>query len=239
MVQVSRRAGVTNVTNVKAVTGVTGVKAINGPALIRLLARLTDTDVPESKQAFADRLSQWVGWADAISLSAALSGAPAATPSASRASAGAEEGECTRVRTALANAITSPMETSTDFLPFRRRYFARQQAMETGIAPLRGHLRARLAARSPAMARLAAVDAVMEQALAPREDSLLSTVPTLLEKHFVRLRKAGQAPDAPDGEVRPGPWLEVFGKDMQGVLLAELDIRFQPLEGLLEALRMS
>jgi hypothetical protein len=31
----------------------------------------------------------------------------------------------------------------------------------------------------------------------------------------------------------------VFRKDMQSVLLAELDIRFQPVEGLLAALRIS
>jgi hypothetical protein len=31
----------------------------------------------------------------------------------------------------------------------------------------------------------------------------------------------------------------VFRKDKQGVLLAELEIRFQPVEGLLAALRIS
>ncbi|MBS0342442.1 MAG: DUF3348 family protein, partial [Proteobacteria bacterium] len=52
-----------------------------GPALIRLLARLTEAEPPGSQQAFADRLSQWLGWTDAISLSAALNGAgPAQAP---------------------------------------------------------------------------------------------------------------------------------------------------------------
>ncbi|HEX7936672.1 MAG TPA: DUF3348 family protein, partial [Paraburkholderia sp.] len=35
----------------------------------------------------------------------------------------------------------------------------------------------------------------------------------------------------------PGAWLDVFRKDMQSVLLAELDVRLQPVEGLLAALR--
>jgi Protein of unknown function (DUF3348) len=62
----------------------------------------------------------------------------------------------------------------------------------------------------------------------------------VLEKHFGRLRQAEPAaPALPDGGVRPGTWLEIFGKDMRAVLLAELDLRFQPLEGLLEALRPS
>jgi hypothetical protein len=88
------------------------------------------------------------------------------------------------------------------------------------------------------MARLASVDVVMEQVLAARERSLLATVPALLEKHFKRLRQAGQpAPDEPDSGIQPGAWLDVFRKDIRLVLLAELDFRFQPVEGLLEALR--
>jgi hypothetical protein len=76
------------------------------------------------------------------------------------------------------------------------------------------------------MARLAAVDVVMEQVLGAQERSLLAGVPALLETHFKRLRQA--APDA---------WLDRFRRDAREVLLAELDLRFQPVDGLLEALR--
>ncbi|WP_175224840.1 DUF3348 family protein, partial [Achromobacter ruhlandii] len=37
----------------------------------------------------------------------------------------------------------------------------------------------------------------------------------------------------------PGAWLETFRKDMRSVLLAELDVRLQPVEGLLATLRAS
>jgi hypothetical protein len=158
----------------------------------------------------------------------------------------AEESECSRARAALVTVIAAPMDPAAEFSPYRQRYLSRQQAMEAGIGPLRERLRARLAAGTPAMARLASVDAVMEQVLGEHEHRLLATVPGLLEKHFSRLRKADQAaqgdPQAPDAHgsgTPPGAWLDVFRKDMQGVLLAELDIRFQPVEGLLEALRMS
>jgi len=170
------------------------------------------------------------------------------------------------VRTALTKAITDGTAFSVDdFAPYRQRYIARQQAMEAGIGPLRGRLRAVLAAKSPELARLASVDAVMEQALDPQEQRLLATVPSLLEKYFKRLRQGhlatlahetdetdqaaqavmGDTP-APEGpskpssspiQAQPAAWLDAFGKDMQGVLLAELDIRFQPVEGLLDALR--
>ena len=218
MVQVSRRTGFT------------------GSALIRLLARLTDIEVPEPRQAFADRLSQWLGWTDAISLSAALNGNPAiASSSRARGSGTAEERESTRVRTTLANAIAddtrnAPVDATADFAAHRRRYLARQQAMETSIGPLRGRLRSTLASRSPDMAKLAAVDVVMEQVLSAQEHRLLATVPAMLEKHFERLRQTGT-------EAEPSAWLNVFRKDMHDVLLAEMEIRFQPVEGLLEALR--
>ena len=215
----------------------------NGSALVRLLSRLTDADVREPRQATADRLSQWFGWTDAISLSAALDGAvaTAAAPSRARASASAEERECVRARAALAKAVAEDgaVAAAVDFTPFRCRHLALQQAMEAGIGPLRGRLRALLAARSPAMARLAAVDVVMEQVLAAREHSLLASVPALLEKHFTRLRQASpETTGEPDSEAGAGEWLHVFRKDMKNVLLAELDFRFQPIEGLLEALRM-
>jgi hypothetical protein len=227
----------------------------NGSALIRLLSRLTDIDAREPAQPTADRLSQWFGWTDAISLSAALDGAPATTQPGTRAPRNTEESECQRVRTALANAIVedTTFGTSKDatpaFTPYRRRYLARQQAMEAGIGSLRSRLRSALAAKSPSMARLASVDVVMAQVLEAREHSLLSAVPGILEKHFERLRKASQAPDVPDlpdGETETDKdnsaqpdeaWLAVFRKDAQDVLLAELDFRFQPVEGLLEALR--
>ncbi|MDP9897960.1 hypothetical protein J2W36_000193 [Variovorax ginsengisoli] len=238
-----------------------------------MLARLGDTDVPESRQSFADRLSQWLRWTDAIALSTALDGGLMAAPAGARAaSVGAEEAECLRVRTMLMNDIaedfaTPPgkvsrhapalapdasMSASSAFAPYRRRYLTRQQAMVTRIAPLRSRVRAALATRSPDMARLAAVDGVMEQALGAREHALLATVPTLLERHFARLRSAhdGERAAPAEGAAEPpehvpgpsalpdGAWLDAFCQDMQGVLLAELDIRLQPVEGLLDALRM-
>ncbi|MDR8395591.1 DUF3348 domain-containing protein [Paraburkholderia sp. USG1] len=245
--------------------------ALSGPALIRLLARLADVDVPESRQSLSDRLSQWFGWTDAIALSSALNGNPPAVAVAAgaRAFGSAEEADYLRARSSLAKAITGdsvfavarrhgsmhassqsvPTEPAADYAVFRQRYLAIQQSMETGIGNLRGRLRAMLAARTPNMARLAVVDAVMERALSERERSLLAGVPALLAGHFERLRAAEQAAlaaaeaaseTASDAAApTPGAWLNLFRQDMQSVLLAELEIRLQPVEGLLAALRSS
>jgi len=232
--------------------------ALSGPALIRLLARLTDLDVAESSQSLSDRLSQWLGWTDAIGLSTALNGSPPVVAAGARGFGSAEEDECARVRAALVTSIAGdsasgrtnrrgpaavPVQVEVDYAVFRQRYLSLQQAMETRIGNLRGRLRAMLAARTTSMARLAVVDAVMERALSPRERSLLASVPGMLAGHFERLRLAEQAALADAGStgtaaaVTPGAWLDAFSKDMQSVLLAELDVRFQPVEGLLAALR--
>lgn len=212
-------------------------------ALVRLLARWNDAEVRPPAASTAERLSQWLAWTDAIALSTVLN-APAARV---KAAAGTPDDECARVRDGLARTIredslyASVDETTVgtiDFAPYRLRYLARQQAMEAGVGPLRAKLRGALAARSAEMARLATVDAVMEQALEAREHSLLVTVPALLEKRFKRLRQAATpAPDASETDAAPLAWLPVFHQDIRDLLLAELDFRFQPVDGLLEALR--
>ena len=49
-----------------------------------------------------------------------------------------------------------------------------------------------------------------------------------------QLQKAAAKP-----ALEPGPWLDTFRDDMRSVLLAELDLRLQPIEGLLSAIRTS
>jgi hypothetical protein len=212
-----------------------------------LLARLSETEVPESNQGFANRLGHWLDWTDAISLSAALGGGVNGRTSAAAASPvphAREELECVRVRKSLTKAIVDdmqvpPSDAAPDFAAVRWLVVARQQAMSSSIGALRALLRARVAARSPAMAQLAAVDAVMEHALGAHERALLAKIPALLQSRFERERRAHSLNlDKPHADAPPERWLEVFCKDVRDVLLAELDFRLQPVEGLLGALRM-
>ena len=128
---------------------------------------------------------------------------------------------------------------------------------------LRSRLRGMVAAKNGEMTRLAVVDAIMDRALLPKERALLGVIPKLLGGHFDRLRLAeaaalgeasadtqtedgadaeaagATAPEPAPASITPGAWLDVFRKDMRSVLLAELDVRLQPVEGLLAALRAS
>lgn len=273
---------------------------LSGPTLIRLLTRLTDAEVQQSRQSLSDHLSQWLGWTDAIALSAALNTAPPVIAPGARMFSSAEERECVRVRTTLADAIASDTaataakrvaparapakklaavlaEDAFDYSSFRQRYLSLQHTMETSIGNLRSRLRGMVAARNGEWTRLAVVDAIMDRALLPKERALLGAIPKLLQAHFDRLRKAEEAalaqaaeqalaePGAPadatadvpgDTEapavdaaqagtsppapaITAGAWLDTFRADMRAVLLAELDVRLQPVEGLLAALRTS
>ncbi|AOZ02897.1 hypothetical protein BKK81_27410 [Cupriavidus sp. USMAHM13] len=238
---------------------------LSGPTLIRVLARLTDAAAPESKRSLSDQLSQWLGWTEAIALSTALKAPAAETAAGARAPSAqcdAEAAECARVRTALAEAVRedgalaarrrAPARTALPepggtvaYAVYRQRYLTLQQTMETGIAGLRGRLRTALAAGAPGMAKLAMVDAVMERVMSAHERSLLAAVPGMLETHFTRLRQgeevrlAAALAEGRPAPVAAGAWQSAFRRDMQSVLLAELEIRFQPIDGLLAALRAS
>lgn len=239
---------------------------LNGSALVELLAQLALTDRPKAPPSFVEGLGRWLGWKEAIHLSAVLAmpvpvpvsaagassprllaGTPrsagAASPSSPTRGAGAVarlDAEFTRVRAALALGINEALDEAAadagegagagsgegrrDFLPWRRCCFRLQQAMEAAVGPLRTTAQAVLqaqAAQHPGLATLAALDATLAAALAPREQAQLALLPVLLEKLFLR---PDAAPDA-------------FRQDMQRLLQAELELRLQPALGLLDALR--
>ncbi|HTJ93516.1 MAG TPA: DUF3348 domain-containing protein [Pararobbsia sp.] len=292
----------------------------SAPALVRLLARVSRVEPAESGPSAFEQLREWLRWTDAIALSNVLDAALPASALSPRPRVASDAGDtetrlCAEARTALARAITedsafvlarrttrpgargpaasvpAPDAGNTiDYATIRQHYVSMQQMMEARVADLRDRVRQRLAARSAPMARLAAIDEIMERALGEREHALLSAVPALLESHFKRLREAESsamtgaadanakadadsnadadadadaaagagagagarasadagarasadaiaASGAGDTTRTTGAWLDKFRADMQSALHAELAIRFQPVEGLLAALR--
>lgn len=127
-----------------------------------------------------------------------------------------------------------------DFGACRRQHQAHQRAMERQLAPWREAVRDLLGrhapVHSPALAPLAALDAVMARALGERESHLLSRLPLALERHFVRLCQ-GPASNVRSGPAS-GPGQAQFINDVQALLRAELEFRLEPIEGMLEALNL-
>jgi Protein of unknown function (DUF3348) len=210
---------------------------VAGSELNRLLACLADAPPAETRPVFAERLGHWLSWTGAIALSAALN-ATSASPASAAAKpigrarpAGGEEAELQRVRAALELSIAAgprePGSSPTDFGPHRRHCLAQQQAMQDAIGSLRQRLRDALSRRSPAGARLAAIDAVMDESLAAQERTLLGLVPLRLQAHFERLQRSAGDDTG---------WIDTFREDRDQLLRAELAHRLLPAQGLLDTL---
>ena len=109
--------------------------------------------------------------------------------------------------------------------PFRLHHSQQQRGMAARVATLRERLRPRLAEASGRLARLAELDSLFERALAEPERRALAGLPALL----TRRAETHHATD-------PRHWRHRFWADLQRALRAELDLRLQPVRGLVEAL---
>lgn len=202
-------------------------------ALVRQLAGWLPAPIELPRQDLAERLGAWLNVADAIELHAAHQALPAVAATRRRAARPAApdvRADLERLRGTLAQAIATPPHPPTEahdneFAPHHQRCLDQQRRMELGIDALRKHLRQALAAAAPQLAQLAALDAALDQMLGGREQRLLSGVPAFLKARFEHWRQA-----------EPEAWPTHFEQDLQHTLLAELDLRLQPLLGMVEAL---
>ncbi len=225
--------------------------------LVRLLAEPSTPGAAGTRVDSAEQLSTLLGVFDAVTLRGALHAIQAmrvATPPATKSAdpgrgVGLAE-QLRQLRLVLVHAITvqpvavadagasrrrgrspaplsvpaAPEAAAVDYALYRQRHLDLQRTMELMVTPLRARVREALAAVSPALRQLAALDGVWEQLLAAREQKALATIPTLLKSRFEQLRA-----------LQPRAWLDTFGQEQQAVLLAELDLRLEPVTGLVEA----
>lgn len=218
---------------------------VAGPPLIRTLARFGHPPLSSDSPALPAALGNWVDWNRAVALARALDGAlPPAPDVAATLTREAVEEECARAHSAhrdAVHALVEALDDSLDAAELQRRHATLQRGQLTSTGRLRGRLRDLLAQGDAQCARLAEIDAVMEQALAPREFRLLDALGARLAAHA----KATLAPADPEtgDDTAPGtasppsaPWPAALRDDVRELLLAELDLRFHPIEGLLAAL---
>lgn len=219
--------------------------------LVRLLGDWVPLDAPASGMDFAERMSLWFNAFDAIrlqgvhqSIRGMQAPAPGQPPDPGPALALAEHLQ--RVRATLAQAIQQGVADGADapgYAPYHRRHLELQRRMELAIAPLRDQVRQALGRASRRLRQLAALDAAFEEMLAPREQLLLPVAAALLQQRFEQLRlahrqerEAAGQPDDPADWSRAGGWLQAFGQDWRQALLAELELRLEPVAGLIDAL---
>ena len=222
---------------------------INSSALVRFMSGLQGvaTAAPGAGAAKgADRLADWLDWTDAIALAAALEAPPAgparAAPAGHAADGAAALADAINAtHTALAQAIADEpafqrpdhaaevTDPAADAALCRQACQKHQRAALAGVAALRDQARQALRQAGPALAQLASLDALLDQALAARERPLLGALPALLERH-ARRQPADANADPEAGWAGHGPRL-------RSALLAELDLRLQPVLGMVQALQ--
>lgn len=209
---------------------------LHSAKLIRCLADLNMTDVADHGSAFAEKLAQWIHFADAITLSAVhndrILARPSAEPEAQSTACAAACAEYDRIQSILVNSIKKscspkpdtafmkllipelklPMDFAAAYAPYRRFYEVHQRDMDLSIQPLRMRVREAVAKASPKLRKLADLDATLEDILRDRESRLLAKVPVLLKKRFEQLfdehqRKLADVPMADS----PAEWTQAGG----------------------------
>lgn len=208
-----------------------------GEPLARLLMQWGVPPAPPTP--VAERLGGWLGWADAIVLSQALA-VPAGAAHAAECHAARDWAQAAldRVQADLHAAFDDPelaqesaeplparpMPLADLLAPYRLHHAQQQRSIAARVTTLRERLRGRLA--DSGAAQLAALDAVFDRALLAHERSLLAGLPALLTR-----RAEGHA--AADAR----HWRARCWADLQRLLRAELDLRLQPVLGLMASLQ--
>ena len=227
--------------------------------LIRFLSDLALVDFETVNRDFAERLGLLLNFSDSILLADALK-APVAVPSdtaSGNTSPGSEPLDAAdarvrflRARGSMVEAIVASCvpgsttrikwptpgtgDNALSFDPFWRFYAAHQRDMDLGVRALRTTVREAMSTASEPLRQLVALDVVLEDTLWDHSRRLLAVVPRFLEKRFNWLQQ--QAQEQNDANALSSGWQMQFSGDLQGLLLAELDIRLQPVLGLVEAL---
>jgi hypothetical protein len=231
------------------------------------LVRVLDPWAPVEAEApgpdVAERMSQWFGPLDAIRLQAMHQAVVAAADERKSSKAAPKQApavadDLQRVRGVLAKAISQdPLALAglkpgdpedAGYGPFHQRHIELQRQMGQMIGALRDHVRQAVARVSPRLRQLAVLDASLEELMAAREQALLPTTTLLLERRFSQLRAAHRQVNeiteeagALDSRLRGNDgergWLATFTNDWHNALLAELDLRLEPVAGLVDALR--
>lgn len=201
---------------------------------------------------FAERLSTWLAPVDTIQLHGLLQNAPGGSHisalGSTQAVVTALNNATAKVRSQLTETIAASANTMhqqthgfpPSYTPYRTRHLDLQRQMETNITALRSGVRQVLAKMSPTLKHLASLDAMLEHALSGREQKLMAAAPLLLERRFESM-KTGAEHDAPTlpTDASTSTWQRLFDCEWQEHLMAELDLRLQPVMGLIEALGQS
>ena len=238
---------------------------LHSSALLGFLSEQGLIDAGLEPGEVGQRLADWLGFRQAIALQSFIGAVDdpdaAQVKATARVDASVLRERFARVRAALEQSIQQgtapapglprlqlpaaeleqPIDPKTAFDPFRRYLIGHQRQMEGIIRSLRGQLRGMLDKGSTQHRQLASLDAIVDSILVEREARLLGHIPNQFEKRFAKslrqhMKQQIEAAQADAPSPRTDVWLGPLCEAMRAALLAELDLRLQPVLGLIEAL---
>jgi len=230
--------------------------------LVRLLSGMSDSKFSDGDYNLAEQLGRIINLSDSISLSRELNSLPRQMSQSSEFNAEAVqldvlESREKMMRTIINSFVDEPSssgiqlpsvstgtkaEALKTYEPYQRFYSMHQAEMAGGVQALRLRVRAAISGFSLELYQLAELDRIINDSISAHNGKLFNLTPKLLQRRFTELldvhqRAQGEADSTePSDWLRAGGWLAEFYKDVQELLLAELDVRLQAVLGLLEAL---
>lgn len=122
---------------------------------------------------------------------------------------------------------TAPEELR-NFGPYRRFYLVQQREIDDQVQSLRTYLRNSLSKMNTSLSQLAALDKAMDDTLLAQTGKLMSAIPSLIEKRFKDTLDQSH-------NIESLEWVDQFSRELQALLLAELEFRLLPVIGMVEA----
>ncbi len=137
----------------------------------------------------------------------------------------------------------SPKNHAAAYEPYRKFYVTRQSDLAIKIQQLQSHIGDAISGLSPELAQLSKLNTGLGDILAVRTKELFTVVPQLLGRRFGRLLDEHwqELPNRPGVSdlaqwMESGGWISKFCGEMRELLLAEIDLRLQPVLGMIDSL---
>lgn len=220
-----------------------------GSQMIRFLDELHITDEPVSAERFSGRLAELIDLSHSVKISIAHTAMSRMEFEAFDDSFDTARNEVMRVHGETVDIIVKAFTNNTSstrlkapklerlnnenqkaaIKPFLSFYIYYQRMFDSKLNALREYIRNSASGLSAKLAQLAKLDEVLADTLAAHERKSFAQVPLLLEQRFSEQLQRSQVAQLEELHIS-------FCRDLQALLLAELEVRMLPVLGLIEAI---
>jgi len=209
------------------------------PRLVSLLAAQGDAKGAVSHSQFARRLGDLIDLGHSVALSETLGLLGRKEFIAQDQHSAGGRDDFLRVRAAMITAVLRSLYSGSgptrirwpevsvgaesDAAAYSKFYAAHQREMEARVRGLQERVRDTASGQSTELAQLASVDAAVGDSLLAHSRRLFASIPALVARRF-------EAVTSDDASLR------AYRAEVQALLLAEIEARLLPVQGLIEAM---